>query len=152
MCGRTCIKFHLLYEIAPIITDLASIRVLQHPLSGPHNGRFTIDCFPSLFETTSLYFAVSTPLYPGPHLKLVPLQYIASNWFNDAACFCTVSIFYMLCSNFWCLILPLKATHSLLFFSDCLEHSNPLTRKGHCLPRESYFTIFFAYPDPMSWL
>lgn len=38
--GSLVTQLHLLYEVAPRITDLSSIRRPPHLLSGPHSGRF----------------------------------------------------------------------------------------------------------------
>lgn len=93
-------KFHLLYEIAPIITDLLSIRILQHLLIGPHNGRFTVDCFVLLsaclvytFSSQLHYTQDCSPsLYIPSALQVLSATMLFASG-QDSCCTCSEMIF-----------------------------------------------------------
>lgn len=143
--GRLVLQLHLLYETAPRITDLSSVRWPQHLSSGSHSGRFTmrrlfsgaLRCLPRL------HFLLSTPFHPGLHLELVYPLCVASTPYS-ALGLCTRFMFYMLQNGVWGLSVSLQATSGFLFIG--LDHHNPLTRGGFCVPRRAISPNFLQIP------
>lgn len=139
-------QLHLLYETAPRITDLSSIRRPKHLSSGPHSGRFTMcQLFSGALRCLiPLHFLLSTPLHPGLHLKLVYLSPMCRR--SSIQRSLPLYKIHVVRAPKWHLRPHCFITSNQHFLFTSLGHHNPLTRGGCCVPRRAISPYFLQIP------